>query len=206
MKSVLLLIAIFICVWCDARTITVGKGYEYASISEAVNAAKKGDTILIQAGVYREGNIIIKNSITIVGKGNAILDGELKYEILTIYADDVNISGLTLVNTGTGSIKDIAAIKLIDGKRVTIRNNTFENTFFGVHFSNSSHSHIINNRFKSNGKGEHDIGNGIHLWKCEYITIDNNQIQGHRDGIYFEFVTKSLIINNYSTGNVRYGL
>lgn len=206
MKIVILFIAILTSVWCDARVITVGNSFDYASISEAVNAANKGDTIVIYEGVYREGNIVIKNAMTIIGKGNAILDGEQKYEILTIYADDVHVSGLKLINTGTGSIKDIAAIKVINGKRVTIKNNIFENTFFGVHFSNSSHSHIVNNQFKANGKGEHDIGNGIHLWKCEYITIDNNRVQGHRDGIYFEFVTKSLIINNYSSGNVRYGL
>jgi nitrous oxidase accessory protein len=31
-------------------------------------------------------------------------------------------------------------------------------------------------------------------------------ITGHRDGIYFEFVTNSLITNNHSEGNLRYGL
>ena len=44
------------------------------------------------------------------------------------------------------------------------------------------------------------------MWKCEHITINNNTIKGHRDGIYFEFVTNSLITNNYSSGNLRYGL
>src|SRR5690606_10390820 len=50
------------------------------------------------------------------------------------------------------------------------------------------------------------IGNGIHLWKCHHITVDGNTIEGHRDGIYFEFVTNSLIVNNHSEGNIRYGL
>lgn len=36
--------------------------------------------------------------------------------------------------------------------------------------------------------------------------IRNNAITGHRDGIYFEFVTDSRIENNVSTKNVRYGL
>src|SRR5690606_5216493 len=78
--------------------------------------------------------------------------------------------------------------------------------FFGIHFLNSSYSWIENNQLQANGIGEHEIGNGIHLWKCNNIAIDNNTIKGHRDGIYFEFVTKSRISNNRSERNIRYGL
>jgi nitrous oxidase accessory protein len=38
------------------------------------------------------------------------------------------------------------------------------------------------------------------------MVILNNQIEGHRDGIYFEFVTNSVIQNNQSIQNIRYGL
>jgi len=31
-------------------------------------------------------------------------------------------------------------------------------------------------------------------------------VEGHRDGIYFEFVSNSVIEKNYSTKNIRYGL
>jgi nitrous oxidase accessory protein len=44
------------------------------------------------------------------------------------------------------------------------------------------------------------------MWKCNRITVQNNIIKGHRDGIYFEFVTNSLIKNNHSEKNLRYGL
>jgi nitrous oxidase accessory protein len=36
--------------------------------------------------------------------------------------------------------------------------------------------------------------------------IAGNVVEGHRDGIYFEFVTNSVIENNQSMHNVRYGL
>jgi len=36
--------------------------------------------------------------------------------------------------------------------------------------------------------------------------IENNHVQGHRDGIYFEFVTESLVQKNLSEKNIRYGL
>jgi len=38
------------------------------------------------------------------------------------------------------------------------------------------------------------------------MQVENNSIQGHRDGIYFEFVTQSTIQNNLSEKNIRYGL
>jgi nitrous oxidase accessory protein len=36
--------------------------------------------------------------------------------------------------------------------------------------------------------------------------VEENEIQGQRDGIYFEFVTNSVIQNNDSHNNIRYGL
>lgn len=49
-------------------------------------------------------------------------------------------------------------------------------------------------------------GNGIHCWKSDSMTISGNRVSGHRDGIYFEFVTHSLIEKNISASNNRYGL
>ena len=41
---------------------------------------------------------------------------------------------------------------------------------------------------------------------ANHALIENNHIQGHRDGIYFEFVTESIIRKNLSEKNIRYGL
>ena len=113
---------------------------------------------------------------------------------------------MKFINTGIANINDLAAIKLLESKYVRILRNQFENTFFGIYLANSAHVWIEENELKSEAEAEHQIGNGIHLWKCNNITINNNIIKGHRDGIYFEFVTNSLITNNHSEGNMRYGL
>jgi nitrous oxidase accessory protein len=59
---------------------------------------------------------------------------------------------------------------------------------------------------RASAKDELQSGNGVHAWKCNNLIIKNNSLSGHRDGIYFEFVTGSLITNNKSFGNIRYGL
>jgi nitrous oxidase accessory protein len=189
-----------------SQRIVVGKQGNYSSIKSAIAKAKAGDTILIKAGIYKEGNITIDKPLVLIGEGYPVLDGENKYEILTIHSHDVTISGLKFIETGAAGMQDIAAIKVLDSKRIRITGNKFVNSFFGIHLSNSSQSWIKNNRLDSEATAEHEIGNGIHLWKCDHITIDGNTIKGHRDGIYFEFVTNSLITNNWSEANIRYGL
>ncbi len=207
MKPFLLLLVLTSCLTLiEAKTFRVSKHGKIQSIKKAIALSNHGDTIIVEGGIYREGNIIIEKSLTIIGKGLPILDGERKYEILTIHANNVTINGVKFVDTGVASINDLAAIKVLDSKGIRILNNQFENTFFGIYLANSSQSWIENNILKAKGINETQIGNGIHLWKCEYITINKNNVKGHRDGIYFEFVTNSLITNNHSEGNVRYGL
>ncbi len=196
---------LFISFSAISRTWTVGPGGELSSIRSAIQLASHGDTIRILPGIYREGNLIIQKSITLIGTEYPVMDGESKYEILTIAAPNVSIIGLKFINTGVGSINDIAAIKALESRRLKVINNLFENTFFGIYLSNSVGCLIEKNILQSNIDAE-QIGNGIHAWKCDSITIRNNKVSGHRDGIYFEFVTHSQVENNFSHHNMRYGL
>lgn len=188
------------------NSIIVSKEGKLTSLKEAIGIARQGDTILIKPGLYKEGNIILEKSVVIIGQDYPVFDGENKYEILTIHANNVTIKGLRFIKTGIASIQDLAGIKLLDSKYIRIIDNHFEDTFFAIHVSNSSHCWIENNNIKADVKVEYQIGNGIHMWKCNHVTISNNTVKGHRDGIYFEFVTNSLINNNHSEGNLRYGL
>jgi len=202
----LLILSLTIPSLLSANSIIVDQKGKPATLKDALVLASPGDTILIKAGTYREGNIVITKPLTIIGDGLPVFDGENKYEILTISADNVTIRGLKFINTGTASMNDIAAIKVYDSKHIEIDGNHFTEAFFGIHFSNSSHSIVRNNTLRSTALAEFEIGNGIHMWKCDSITIENNDVRGHRDGIYFEFVTNSLIAGNRSESNIRYGL
>jgi nitrous oxidase accessory protein len=194
------------CLTSQATTLIVGANQKIKHIKDAITLAQPGDTVLIKSGVYREGNLILQKSLVIKGEGYPVLDGENQFEIFTIHANNVVIEGLKFRNTGIASINDLAAIKLLESSRVKILQNKFENTFFGIYLANSSHVWIDGNELQAEAEAEHQIGNGIHLWKCTNITINNNTVKGHRDGIYFEFVTNSLITNNHSERNMRYGL
>lgn len=189
-----------------ANKIIVGKDKAISTLREGIKTAKDGDTILLNKGIYKEGNIIINKAVYLVGIDGPVLDGENKNEILTLTGKNIVIKGIHFANAGYSSMNDYAALKIIDATNILIENNSIINASFGIHLANTINSVIRNNTIKGNGKSEHLSGNGIHLWKCADMQVENNSIQGHRDGIYFEFVTQSTIQNNLSEKNIRYGL
>ena len=188
------------------NTIEVGKNKTITTLRQGIKMAKDGDTVLLNKGTYREGNIIINKSIHLIGVETPVLDGENKNEILTLTGQHIVIQGIHFSNAGYSSMNDYAAVKIIDATQIIIENNTITNASFGIHIANSTHSIIRNNIIRGTNKSEHLSGNGIHLWKCEHMLIEKNAIRGHRDGIYFEFVTESTIQKNISELNIRYGL
>ena len=72
----IIIISIIHCFSIKAQTLNVGRSGEFKSVREAIETAKAGDTIVIHTGIYREGNILIKKSLTIKGEGTPVLDGE----------------------------------------------------------------------------------------------------------------------------------
>jgi nitrous oxidase accessory protein len=189
-----------------AHTIVVGKDKVVSSLRRAVELARPYDTILLERGVYKEGNIVINKPLRLIGINEPVLDGEGKNEILTVSGTNILIKGLRFANAGYSSMNDYAALKLIDARNVIIENNTVIDAYFALHIANTTYSIIRNNNIKGTPKTEQTTGNGIHLWKCENMLVEDNYIDGHRDGIYLEFVTHSIIQNNFSTRNIRYGL
>ena len=73
----------------QAKVIEVGINKPLKSIKKAIALAKVNDTVLVYKGIYKEGNIIINKKITFLGRGYPTLDGQKKYEVLSIKADGV---------------------------------------------------------------------------------------------------------------------
>ncbi|MEO8086086.1 MAG: nitrous oxide reductase family maturation protein NosD [Bacteroidota bacterium] len=189
-----------------STTWNVNKSTQLNSVQKAIELAHPNDTILVYPGIYFEKNIIIKKPMLLLGMNQPILDGENKYEIISIWSSNVTVEGFELRNSGRSSMNDFAGIKSYNAQHVTIRNNILKNMFFGIYFQGCSQSTASGNILQSTGTEELQSGNGIHCWKCDRMTIENNNVSGQRDGIYFEFVTNSIISNNISHKNIRYGL
>jgi nitrous oxidase accessory protein len=205
MKNIFYLILFFSSL-LQANVIEVGVNKPIKSIKKAIALAKVGDTVLVHKGLYREGNIVINKKIVFLGNDFPILDGQRRYEVISIKADGVIVDGFKIIKSGYGTLEDPCGIKIYNKSHVTIRNNILDDNFFGIYIQNGTNCIVKNNKIKAYGKEEQRIGNGIHCWKSDSLQITANTVSGHRDGIYFEFVTNSVIWRNISFKNVRYGL
>lgn len=189
-----------------ARTIVVGPAQPVKTLRQAIILAADRDTIILTKGIYREGALTLTKSISLIGQGDPILDGEKKFEILLISGKNILVKGITFRNSGYSAMNDYASIKLVNTDHVTLVGNTILSAYFAIHVSNSTHTTIRGNHIRGIPVSEQLTGNGIHLWKSSQALIENNSVTGHRDGIYFEFVSQSTIRSNTSENNIRYGL
>lgn len=190
----------------QAKTVVVSKQSNFKTIKSALQVVSNGDTIIVQKGLYKEGNIIINKSICFLGKDQPILDGDKKYEVLSVKANNVVIKGFKIQHSSYASLDDPGGIKVYESEHVTIENNFLFDNFFGIYLQYCKKCIVKNNKVVAFGKQEQEIGNGIHCWKSDSIQIIGNTLNGNRDGIYFEFVTNSVIWRNISVNNIRYGL
>ena len=175
-------------------------------IQPVLDHSNIGDTVFFRKGLYKQHDLIVRKKLVIIGEGFPVIDGESKFEVFIVTANDVIISGLQIQNIGRSSLIDMAAIKLRNSKRILVKDCRIYNATYGVYIENCSYTEVRNCIIKAVAKDELQSGNGVHAWKSSHLSIKNNSISGHRDGIYFEFVTESDICNNLSFGNIRYGL
>lgn len=206
MKALITILAALFCFACGAHTLHVGQSGNFKTIRQALAAAREGDTIVVGKGTYKEGNIVVNKRIVLLGKGIPVLDGQGKYEVVSIGAHGVVIKGFKIVNSGHAALEDPCGIKVYDRNDVVIEGNILDNNFFGIYIQNGKNCIVKDNLIKAYGEQEQLAGNGIHCWKSENLRIIGNRISGHRDGIYFEFVTESVIWRNIAQNNIRYGL
>ncbi len=207
MKRIVLL-GIFVGVFLqgNSKTIEVGAKCSIKKIKVALAQAKSGDTVLVLEGIYKEGTVVIDKAIVFLGRNNPKLDGQKKFEVLAVKSNNVQVTGFTIQNSGCSSFDDPGGIKVYNSNNVLISDNYLYNNFFGIYIQYGSNCIIKKNTIVAFGVDEQQTGNGIHCWKSDSLQIIANTITGHRDGIYFEFVTNSIIWRNLSQKNVRYGL
>ncbi len=189
-----------------ANTIRTGKGEKITSITEAIQQAAPGDTILVSEGTYREGNLVIDKPLMLRGVNYPVLDGEKKHEVISVRSPYVTIDGFRIRGSGHSSMIDIAGIKIYNTHHVTVINNILEDNFFGIYSQEGRNCTIRDNRITAYASASQVSANGVHCWKSDSLHITGNEVTGHRDGFYLEFVTHSTIDSNISLKNHRYGL
>ena len=188
-----------------AKTIKVAKDQNIKSINEAINLADSGDTIEVKEGIYNE-NVIISKTVQLRGINFPSINAGTKGNVITVTANDVLIEGFKIENSGKSSLEEYCGIKAVESSGVIIRNNKFGNNSIGINLRKSNSGIITDNYISTSISEMSLLGNAIHCWNSDSLSIKRNKVGKHRDGIYLEFVKDSDIDDNIVEECVRYGL
>lgn len=176
-----------------------------SGLNALIARAQPGDTIRI-AGTVVEGTITLNKRLVVLGEANAVVDGGGRGDVIIVSADSVTVKGLTVRGAQHGNLEDMAGIKVSDCRGARLIGNTLDRCFFAIYLNNAHGALLEGNHVNGDEADPDRMANGIHLWKCDGITIRGNRVHHHRDGIYLEFVTDSRIEGNHTWRNQRYGL
>lgn len=191
----------------NPQAIEVCAGCQYTSLKAAITAAAVGATVKVKEGTYKESEILIDKTLSLVTEGKVIVDaGGQGHAFVLFKTKNVSISGFTIQNTGMSYTKELSGVRVIESKDCNITSNTFLNTTYAVYLENSEACLVADNLIAGHAVDEVSGGNGVHVWYGGSHKIERNQISGHRDGIYLEFATGTQIRENRVKQNVRYGL
>lgn len=189
-----------------AKTLVVCPACSVKSVREAVSTAQANDTILVKKGFYPEGLVLIDKPLQLIGEGDPVVDGKRKEHVFYVRANNVTINGFTIQNSGASYISEYAGVRVEENQNCQIKNNVFRNNTYSIYLAKVNDCLLEENNIVGSAKEEVLGGNGIHIWYSNRIVIQNNIIKKHRDGLYLEFVENSLIKNNTSQNNIRYGM
>lgn len=194
-------------VTAHARDLEVGPSLAVTSISQALELAQPHDTLCINTGDYFPDTVLIINKpLTLIACGEVSITAAPANGIFEVRADSVSISGFHLKEVPRSYLRDLAAIWVDNVAHFSLTDNKATNCFFAIFCTKAKQGTIKGNQIAGNAVEEHSSANAIHLWYCDSLTIADNIVEHHRDGIYLEFTDNSLISNNISRHNLRYGL
>ena len=175
--------------------------------TDALQQAAPGTRIVVRAGVYAEPTIrVTRPGITLEGDSGAVIDGGGTHTILEVAADDVTVRGFTVRNTGPSQSEERAGIFVHDVGGCRIERNRLNQTLFAIYLAKVHDCVVADNVVRGHESAQTVSGNGVHIWSSERVQVLRNDVLGHRDGIYFEFVKRGRVIGNRSQRSARYGM
>jgi nitrous oxidase accessory protein len=202
MPPLLCLIAVAWAPWSYAAEWTVHPG---ESIGAALHAAKPGDIVKVERGVYTE-HLVIDKRLVLQGINRPTLSGGNSGDVIRVKAADVLIEGFIIRDSGADLTAQNAGIYVEPGSdRAVIRNNDLAYNLFGMWLETLKDIEVSNNLIT--GKRElasAQRGNGIQLYNTTGAKIIGNNISFARDGIYVD-VSDHAVFRGNKMHHLRYG-
>ncbi|RIK36550.1 MAG: nitrous oxide reductase family maturation protein NosD [Chloroflexi bacterium] len=183
-------------------TIVVCSTCAITTLQEALEIAGPGDRIEVRGGVY-PGGLVIDHDLQLVGSEGAVIDGGGHGTIIRITGGNVLIQGWTIRGSGANLDREDTAI-FAENARVAVLDNHIEDSLFGIYLKQAAGSVIRGNTIIAKPLGIAVRGDGIRVWYCDDMLIENNVASDGRDVILW-YSNRGVVRNNtFDRG--RYGL
>jgi nitrous oxidase accessory protein NosD len=169
----------------------------YSSIQEAIDDSNNGDTVYVydDSSPYYE-NLIVDKSITLKGenKETTVINGSDSENVVNISADNVILSGFTILNHGNHSFT--TSILYVQSNYTVISGNIIKAyDDYGINIPYTEYTTISDNTIT--GKNTSVSWMAIYILEGKNNNISRNIINNFKGGITFAYS------NNYSIyGNI----
>ena len=195
----------------DGNTLYVGGSGpgNYTKIQDAINDSSDGDIVFVFNGTYVE-NLVVDKSIDLIGenKTTTFIDGNGVDDVVYVSADEVNMTGFTVENSGNmviakfdlnGTLVDISYDAGLE-----IHSNS--NNIFGNIIGYKCAGSILIKESLDNSIFRNKISRSIILFNSSNNVISNNNVSNSFIGISLYYSNSNRIIKNNIYSNDKYGL
>jgi len=173
-----------------------------AEITALIKHADPGAIVIVPPGLYA-GHLVINKPMTLDGAGAATIDGGGNGVVVDVTVPGVTIRGFTIRGSGESVTGEPSGIRVFAAKTV-IENNRIEDALFGIDLRESPDSIIRNNSIRGKNLEPGRRGDGIRLWWSHNCIIEDNDVRGSRDMVFW--YSEGLEIRRNRVSDSRYGL
>ena len=203
--------------WAENTTWTVdgdSPEADFSSIQAAINAAANGDTIHVRMGHYYE-HVVVNKQVNLIGENKtSIIDGNSTGDVVTVAANNVELSGFTIQNSGRRIVtdgpppmgfpvyEDMCGVYLYGYTGSNISGNRIMQNFVGLNIESTSNVIVSKNQIINN------YGDcGIRVAFSSSITLSGNEINLNPlcGAVIFQ-CTSSAVTENQITENQNSGI
>ncbi|MCA9983363.1 MAG: right-handed parallel beta-helix repeat-containing protein, partial [Anaerolineales bacterium] len=159
------------------------------ALPQAIQNAQPGAVIAVAGGHYT-GHLVVDKPLTLIGSDWPVLDGGNVGTVVDLTAPGIVITGFLIRGSGQLLDQENSGIA-IQAANITVANNRFEDTLFGIYAKNGHNAIIRNNVISSKDLDLPRRGDPIRIWYSQDVLIEGNSITRGRDVVlwYSERVT-----------------
>ena len=199
-------LAISLLVFCllplPGRAMDESTAISAEALPQAIRDADPGDVIEVTGGVY-SGHLTVDKQLTLVGSDWPVIDGGNQGTVVDLTAPGIVMSGFLIKGSGQLLDEENSGVA-IQAADISVINNRFEDTLFGIYAKNGHNAVIRNNVISSKDLELPRRGDPIRIWYSQDVLIEGNVITRGRDVVLW-YSERVVVLNNEISAG-RYGL